>query len=60
MNQPMSTFLLVLSIIAIVFGTVLVRYGSVWLTGNPPPPLAWLVYAVVVVVLALRGIWKRL
>ena len=56
----MSTFLLVLSIIAIVFGTVLVKYGSVWLTGNSPPPLAWLVYAVVVVVLALRGIWKRL
>ena len=59
LNRSLSTFLLVLSILAIVVGAALVQYGQFWLTHSSPPLLPLGVIGVVIVLLALRAIWKR-
>ena len=62
LNQPLSTFLLVLSILAILLGIALFESGHAWLFHNSPPPFVSAVVAVVVavVVVALRAKGKRL
>ena len=50
LNQPLSTFLLVLSILAIVLGDRSLQYGHAWLFHNSPPPFVSAVVAVVVAV----------
>ena len=62
MKQPLSTFLLVLSILAIVLGIFLLQSGYVWLGySHRQPPTAWWVFgAVTVGFVVLRMILKRL
>jgi hypothetical protein len=62
LNQPLSTFLLVLSILAIVLGIFLLQSGYAWLVySHRAPPTAWWVFgAVTVGVVVLRMILKRL
>jgi hypothetical protein len=51
LNQPLSTFLLVLSILAIILGIALVEYGHVWLLDRSPSPFT----AVAIVHCGRRG-----
>jgi hypothetical protein len=59
-NQPLSTFLLVLSILAIVLGIAFVQSGTLWLTSSSPPLALWGLGAVAVGYVVLRMIGKRL
>jgi hypothetical protein len=62
LNQPLSIFLLVLSILAIVLGIFLFQSGYAWLNySHRPPPTAWWVFgAIAVGYVVLRMILKRL
>jgi hypothetical protein len=61
LKQPLSTFLLVLSILAVVLGIFLLQSGYAWLVySHRPPPTAWWVFgALSVGYVMLRMIWKR-
>jgi hypothetical protein len=62
MNQSLSTFLLVLSILAIVLAIALFESGHAWLfhSTSPPNRLLWVPGAVAVGYVVLRMILKRL
>jgi hypothetical protein len=62
LNQPLSTFLLVLSILAILLGIALFESGHAWLFHNSPSPSIglWFPGAVAVGYVVLRMILKRL
>ena len=60
LNQPLSVFLLVLSILAIVLGIFLIEYGHAWLFHRSPSIALWVPGAVVVGYVVLRMIGKRL
>ena len=50
LNQPWSTFLLVLSILVIILGIALVEYGHVWLLDRSPSPFTAVAIVMAVVV----------
>ena len=60
LNQPLSMFLLVLSILAIVLGIALFESGHAWLFHRSPSIALWVPGAVAVGYVVLRMIGKRL
>ena len=53
LNRPLSTFRLVLSILAIIVGIAFVQAGSLWLTRSSAPPFVMAVATVIAVVAAV-------
>jgi hypothetical protein len=60
LNKPLSTFLLVLSILAIVVGIFFFAYGEARVFHNSPPIVWWAPGAVGLGYVVLRMILKRL
>ena len=59
-NQPLSIFLLVLSILAVVLAIFFFAYGEARVFHNAPPFVWWAPGAVAVGYVVLRMILKRL
>ena len=60
LNQPLSIFLLVLSILAVVLGIFLLQSGYEWLFHRLPSIALWVLGALAVGYVVLRMILKRL